>query len=256
MFGSAVAIARYTVLEAIRTGLPKLCLALVVVGLGFAWFLQQVAITDVRSIRATILAAQLRSSGILVLAVFVIVSQVRESNDKCTEFLLSFALPRWVYYAGKLSGYACCATALALVFTLPVLSCATPGAALAWGFSLWCEFALVAAASLFCVLTLNQITPALVLFAGFYLLARALPALQLVASSRMAADNAGSTRWMAHVLDAVAYVMPRLDLFTRTAWLPDTAPGLTELAHIAGQAVVYVSLLAGASLFDLYRRNL
>ena len=47
-----------------------------------------------------------------------------------------------------------------------------------------------------------------------------------------------------------------LDRFTRSDWLVHGAVAWSDLAPVLGQSVVYVTLLATAGLFDLYRRSL
>jgi hypothetical protein len=52
-----------------------------------------------------------------------------------------------------------------------------------WSVSLALELAIVSAVSLFCIVTFNQILPAVTLVAGFYLLARTITAMRLMAEA-------------------------------------------------------------------------
>ena len=54
----------------------------------------------------------------------------------------------------------------------------------------------------------------------------------------------------------LGWLLPDLDRFTSTAWLVDHTGTLGDLYLNAVQTLVYSSLLLGAGLFDLYRRNL
>jgi len=256
MLRAASTIAWYTVLEALRTRLLILTLAFAVGGALLARFLERVAIADSDAIRTGIMASQFRVAAVVLLASFVIVSHVRESNDKGLELLLSFPIPRHVYLLGRLLGHLGCAAWLALLFALPLALFAPLGPLLAWTLSLWFELSLIATASVFCVITLNQITAALTAVMAFYLFARALPALQLIAGSQIAVDSGTSTRLIGQVLDAIAFVTPRLDLFTRAPWLIDAPPSAGDVLSVAGQTATYVLLLCAASLFDLHRKNL
>jgi len=51
-------------------------------------------------------------------------------------------------------------------------------------------------------------------------------------------------------------LLPHLDSFTRTEWLLYHTGSLAALAPIAAQTAIFVSLMAAAALFDLYRKNL
>jgi hypothetical protein len=57
-------------------------------------------------------------------------------------------------------------------------------------------------------------------------------------------------------VDAIALLLPRLDLATRSEWLLYGAPNAAELAVASGALVLYTALLAAAGMFDFQRRNL
>src|SRR5207342_1355428 len=104
------------------------------------------------------------------------------------------------YYLGKLAGYAGLAVvaAAAATATLAVPSVVTkllaltglvlhgsppPSALPLWGTSLACELFLIVSLTLFCTLTFAQIMPAVSFVAAFYLLARSIGAIRLIAGS-------------------------------------------------------------------------
>src|SRR5690349_12338593 len=120
------ALARVTLLEAVRNRLVWLTAVIVVAAFGLTQFLNQVAITETREIQIALLAAPLRIAAVFILAVFVITSMVRESSDKVTELLLSLPVPRSSYFAGKFAGFASVAAILALLCALPLLPFAKP----------------------------------------------------------------------------------------------------------------------------------
>src|SRR5258708_5931913 len=165
-----VSLARATLLEAVRNRLLWLAVMVVVIAFGLAQFLNQVAITESREIQTALLAAPLRVAAVFIVAVFVITSMVRELSDKVTELLLSLPAPRSAYFFGKFSGYALVATVLALLTALPLVPFANFQGLVLWTVSLICELLIVAAMSLFCVLSFAQVVPAFAAVAGFYLL--------------------------------------------------------------------------------------
>ena len=250
----SLSLARLTLLEALRTRLPWLVAILIVASLGLAKFLNQVAIIEAVPIQATLLAALFRLAAVFVVVVFVVTSMVREAGDKVGELLLSQAEPRAAYYFGKLAGYFAVSVLIAVGFSLP-LALFAPHAGLAlWTLSLIGELALMAAASLFCVLSLTQVVSAISAAAGFYLLSRSLATMQLIAAASLTHDPTWSDRVMNGIVTAIAMLLPSLDRMTLSSWLVEV-PDPHQLANVFMQAALYLVLLASASLFDLYRRN-
>jgi len=49
--------------------------------------------------------------------------------------------------------------------------------------------------------------------------------------------------------------MPALDRWTQTAWLVNQPAPWSVLLELAGLSALYVALLAGATMFDFYRKN-
>jgi Cu-processing system permease protein len=247
-------LARLTLLEAWRTRLGWVVAFVLAVGEGFIVLLGQMAITETRAIQAVLAAAFFRFAAVLIIAVFVVVSQARESGDKGLEVLLSLPMSRSPYLLGKLSGYVMIAWLCALTFCLPLLFFGSVASVATWGLSLALELTLVAAASLFFAVTLPQIAGALTSVFGFYLLSRSMAAFQLMGSST-SLDEGLAHRAMNFVLNTIAMILPRLDLFTQSAWLADTTGQFSLLPGLGLQAGVYTMLLIGGALFDLYRKD-
>ena len=246
----AAILARTVLLEARRGGLPWLAGAGLAVALGLAAFVSQVALTESRSLQASLLASVLRACAMFLVAAQVTSSTLREQNDKALELMLSLPLSRAAHYLGRLAGFIACGALLAVAFSLPLLLWASPAAVALWGLSLACEAALVAAASLFFAMTLAQFAPAIAATAGLYLLARSIGAIQAIAGSPLTEN-----RLAQYAIDAVALLLPRLDAVTRTAWLLYEAPTAGVYAAALGTLILYTALLAAAGLFDFYRRS-
>lgn len=248
-------IARYTLLEALRNRLLWLALILVVGGLAFTQFLQQVALTESNEIQAALLAALVRVGAVFMLASFVITSMVREFNDKVMELVLSRPIRRSSYFFGKLAGYAAVALALALISSLALALFASAPRVALWGLSLACELLIMTAFSLFCVLSLTQVTSALAAVAGFYLLGRSISALQVMAANPLSGDLSLGQQVINAIVSVIAFVLPGLDRMTQTGWLLYGAPSPAETTQVLAQTAVYSLLLCGAALFDLQRKN-
>ncbi len=250
-------IARYTLLEALRNRLLWLLLLAAAGAIGLSGFLHELALTESRQLQAALLAAVLRLAAVFLIATFVITSVVREANDKGLELLLALPLPRAAWLLGKLTGFAALALLPALLFGALAWLSAPPDQAALWALSLLCELWIVAAFSLLCVLTLNQVLPALAASAGFYLLARVVGTLQLLGHGPGSSHGPGpGQRWLNAGIDALALLLPHLDQYTRSDWLVYHSGSLAELAAIVLQSALALALLTAAALFDLYRKNI
>jgi len=247
------ALARATLLEAVRNRLLWLTVILVAAAFGLTQFLNQVAITETREIQAALLAAPLRVAAVFILAVFVITSMVRELGDKVTELLLSLPVPRSHYFFGKFAGFAFVAVVLALLCALPLAQFAKPSGLALWTASLVCELLIVAAMSLFCVLSLAQVLPAFAAVGGFYLLSRSMTAMQIIAGASLY-DPTLTDRVVGTIVGLIGLLLPSLDGMTQTTWLLGGTFG-SVLVSVFGQTAIYLVLICSAALFDLYRKN-
>lgn len=249
-----VSLARVTLLEAVRNRLLWLAAVVIVVALGLAQFLNQVAITESREIQTALLAAPLRVAAVFMIAVFVITSMVREFNDKVIELLFSLPAPRAFYFLGKFAGYAAVALILALLSALPLAPFANPPGLALWAASLFCELLIVAAMSLFCVLSFAQVVPAFAAVGGFYLLSRSMAAMQIIAGSPLQEPTLAD-RAVNLIVGLIALLLPSLDRMTQTTWLLEPLPAAGVLGGVLGQTALYLLLICSAALFDLYRKN-
>ena len=254
MWRPGLIIARYTLLEALRSKLPWLFVLAACAALALAGFLQQLALTESSAVQAALLAAVLRIAAVFLLSSFVVTSLAREAADKGQELLLALPLPRVVYLLGKLAGFGALALLPALLFGLLTLVWAAPAQSALWAVSLLGELWIMAAFSLLCAASLPHALPALAASGGFYLLARSVGSLQLLAHG-----HTGSHGWfqqaMAFAIDALALLLPDLDRFTRTDWLLYATGDWHALGLVAAQTAIYAGLLATCALCDFYRRS-
>lgn len=201
-------IARYTLVEALRNRLLWLVAATLAACLIIAGFLQAVAMTESSQIQAAILAAILRLGAAFIIVSFVVTSMVREANDKGLELILALPLPRASYFFGKLAGFAMASVVLALLFGLPLCLFAPWLQVAAWTASLACELVMLTTLSLFCVISLNQVTSALAATAGFYVLCRSIGTIQVIAAAPLEASSTWPSDLMRLAIDGVAMLLP------------------------------------------------
>ena len=96
-----VTLARFTLLEALRTRLLWLLVIALALVFGAAYFVQQLAITESARMQIVFSAAATRLLTVFVLSLYILTSVVREFNDKGLELTLSFDLRRSDYILGR-----------------------------------------------------------------------------------------------------------------------------------------------------------
>ncbi len=255
MAAHILTIARFTLLEAFRNRLFLLTLFALFMVFGIAEFIGALAITESIQARVALLAALLRLFAVVVASLFVISSGVRELDEKTIDLLLSLPVSRASYYFGKLLGFTGVILVLALACGMATAIYAPLSQAGLWAVSLCCELLIVVAFSLLSLFTFRQVTIAVSVVMGFYILSRSMTAILLVGSGPFADPESLSQRLMNAMLEGIAYLLPTLDRFASSEWLVYITGQWQELLYILGQTVVYLVLLTGAGLFDLYRKS-
>lgn len=252
MLSKLRAIARYTLLEYLRGRLVAGGIALVLAVLALQQLLDSVAITEAHATQASLGGALARPAMVLLLASAIIVSHVREAGDRTRDWLLAAALPRPVWLAGRLLGHAGAVLMLAALLVLAEVGAAGLLPALRWASGCGLELLLCACMATFVSLSLRQAPLALLAFVAWYLLARSMAALQLIAGAPLLADGGLWIAFARHALDLLAVLLPRLDLFAPTIWLEGSGDW-PSLQWPLVQTAAYGGLLVTASVVDLQR---
>ena len=247
-------IARYTLLEAVRTRLPLLVLIALAAVFGASFFIEAISITEGARFQTGFYAAGARLAAVFVAGIFVLVSVTRELDDKGMDVLLALDLPRSHYVLGKLAGFVAIAVLIAVAAALP-LAWLAGSTALQWMLSLGLELAIVVALALFCVVTFSQLTPAASFVLAFYLLARALTAIRLMGAHPLTGADELSHQAIRFVIEGLALVVPALDTWTQTAWVVNGPAPWSLVLQLTGQSALYVVVLAAAAMFDFHRKN-
>ena len=231
---------------------------LVIVGLvcmvGLTEFTGELAITETRQVQAAVTAFGLRLFTVCVIGLFVVTSMVREFNDKGFEMLLSLAITRGSYYFGKLAGFILLSLIMVMAASLILFLYSPVADVLLWSASLLCESLIIITLSLLCLFTFNSITTAFVAVIVFYLLSRSMYAIQLISDSPILETTTISQELLNFTIDAIAYVLPDLNIFTSSAWLTNGAD-TSALLPVLIQTAIYLVFLIAAGLFDLYRKE-
>lgn len=250
----ALIVARFTFLEAVRNRLFTLVIVGLICVFGLSEFIGDLTVTETWQIQSALTAAGLRLFAVGIVSLFVVTSMVREFNDKGFELLLSLSMTRAGYYFGKFIGFMLLSIVIAIAASLILLIYSPMPDVLVWLFSLLCELLIVIALSLLCLFTFSSITTAFTAVIVFYLLSRSMYVIRLLSASPLLVSRAFSKEFMDFVIKAVSYVLPELNLFTRSDWLV-YGVHFGNVIPVITQTVIYLTLLIAAGLFDLYRKE-
>jgi hypothetical protein len=246
----------YVVLEAFRTRFFIIVFLLLFISFGLTLFLGQIAITEIDAVKSSLLATFLRLSAVYAISLFVITSMVHEFNEQSIYLWLSFPLSRSVYLLGKLCGFILVSTLIGLLFGVTLLQYAPYLQVGLWTLSLCCELFIIATASLLCVLSFQRTMQAFSAILSFYLLARSIDAIRLMAQAPLQDSPTWSTQFISGFVKIIATLLPDFSYFTQTAWLVYHTGDFATFLTIIGQTAIYGTLLIAMCLFDLYRKNL
>jgi hypothetical protein len=247
-------VARDTLLEALRGRWLWMGVASAVAVAVVAGFAQALALTEAHSVGLSFAAPLARLLAVLLVTLGAATSVVREQSERTLLIALAAPMSRTTWLAGKYLGLATMGGLTALLLAVPVAGFGADGAATAaWIFSLALELALVAAVALAVAMAVPQIPPAVCAVLAFYVLARDGNLLLLLAQR---AEDYSAWSAAGPLVQAIALLLPRLDLFTRTDWLLGTAPSPAALGLVAAHAATYCLLSLSAAALDLRRRRL
>ena len=192
------------------------------------------AITESASFRSALYSAFVRVSAVAMITLFVATSMVRDIQERVIDMYLARPITRAAWYLGRLFGFSVAASMCALVAGLPLIFMAPFGGVAAWTSSLAAELVLMVAIACACVVTLGQVASAVLVSAAFYLLARAMSAIVLMASGPTVDPNAWSTPIIQQAVTWLAVVLPPLDRLCEIEWLwhgADALPVITSVAQ-------------------------
>jgi len=255
MFSQIRTISKFTIIESMRNRLLWLSLLMMVIGFVLVEFVGDLAITEHRATQLAVLAVFLRLSAVLLIALFVVSSSLRELQDKTLEMILAMAIRRSSYYLGKLLGYIQLAILMGLGFGLLLLIYAPFEQVLIWSASLVLELVLVVALALVMMFTFKQTPAALTGVFIVYLASRVIASLYLMSQHPIISYDSIGQKFMDGFVGLMTWVLPDLSRYTQTEWLVYGPVDWTQLLPILMQTMIYLGLLSTIALFDFYRKN-
>lgn len=250
---------RYVVLTAVRDRFPYAVIVALLAMTAVSLLIAVSTISEGQQMGLAYAGELFRTTLVfgLIIAVCFHVRRLHETRE--IEAILTRPISRAAFAVAYYAAFAAIAAVLAVI-TAPLLVVALHAHGLGlldWEIGMILESWIVVALALFCAMALESATTAVLVSLGFYMLSRTAEFFLAIARSGYGhADSAGVGIWAEGVMDVVAAIVPRMDLFGQSSWLtygPDNSswgPALLVL-----QAAIYIPLLLAATIRDLRTRT-
>ena len=249
-------IAAGTLLESLRSRLAWVLGAAALLSVAGATLAASLALAESARAQAALAGSAVRLSWVFVFTLHVSGGLVRDLADRGFEHWLSLPLSRSVWVLGRAAGFAATA-GIATAALWPVMALlGSPAAATAWCAGLFAELVVMTAAATFFSLSLGTLAASCALAAGYYLLARSIDALRLIAHGTDALTPGPLLDATSVALDLIAWLLPALSRFEGSGWLADGPPAAGALLLLLAAAIAQSALLLCAALVDFHRRAL
>lgn len=246
---------KYVIKAAIRDRLVIALLALIGVSASLSVFMGSAAVSESDQFAAVFAAGSLRFAGVVGLVLFAVFHIRRSFDTKDVEYLLSRPISRVTFLFSHAAAFSLLALVMALVVSAAValISFHNFGTGhFLWSFSLIAEFIIMINIALFFAMVLPGAASGALAVFGFYVLARLMG--QLLGIVDTGLDMSGFA-FLSIIFQGISMIIPRLDLMAQTSWLIYEPDGSVGYFFIAGQCVIYTSLILIAALVDLVRRQ-
>ena len=252
-FRAARTLVTYILATALRDRLFLAFLVMTALAAGIGVFIGGAAVVEKRELSIAYVATATRLIMVVGLVLFVCFYLRRSFESREVELMLSRPLSRTAFVLAHVISFILLALVATAIATIVVGAVARPEAQalLRWSLSLWLECCIMVLTALFFSLALTSAVANVLACFGFYVLARMIGLLTGIAQSTTA--DSPVLHFVGQAMEAIAIVIPRLDLFGQTSWLIYGVGGEVGLSVIVLQALVYAPLIVAASVFDMKR---
>ncbi|MDA0781923.1 MAG: hypothetical protein PQ612_02020 [Rickettsiales bacterium] len=263
-------IIKYTILTASRDLLFIGLCAVILMAYGFSVFVGNTALVEQGQMSMAYFAGSSRIIIVTGLIVFVCFHVRRSFDNREVESILSKPISRSRFVIAYWLGFCF----LAFVSIVPIILIISiffmPGligmnlvspaehwlGLLAWSGSLAMEISIIVAFAMLASLIMKSAVSSVLSSFCFYLISRLMGffiATMEAPNAMMGAGKYGHV--LEFILEKVAYVLPRLDLFAKSKWIIYGVSGQEDLWVFPVQSIVFILLLLSVSVYDFKRKQ-
>ena len=246
----------YVLRASIRDKLILSLIVFFVVAVSLSIFIGSSAITEPDAAILTFIASSARFIGVLSLVLFVVFYLRRAYETHDIEYLLSRPISRISFIISHLLALSVLSILFAFVISAGVIlfgsSFINYEGFMVWSISLTLEFMIVSYAAFFFAMVLSSaVTSTMATFAGYTLARMSGQVLGIID----AGGHSDLFEVLGKLMEGASVIVPRFDLFSQSAWLlygPDENIGLF---FILAHGILFLFLIACASIFDLLKKE-
>lgn len=256
-------IIRYTLLTASRDWLYVGIMFLSLIAISLSMFLGSVALSEQGYMASAFIGGGVRMIIIIGLTLFICFHVYRSFDNKEIELILTRPIGRVQFVLSYYFGFA----VLALSMIVPIVICmallAQAGliwinynGLVCWFFSFYCEILIIMAFAFAVSLIIHSAVMAVLATFAFYFVSRLIGFFLVSVNNPASTMHSGKYGYLLEkLLDAVAYLIPRLDLFSKSEWLVYGVVDYTQFSGLLLVTLVYVPLLLVIATSDFVRKQ-
>ncbi len=263
-------IIKYTILTASRDLLFIGLCAIILMAYGFSVFVGNTALVEQGQMSMAYFAGSSRIIIVTGLIVFVCFHVRRSFDNREVESILSKPISRSQFVVAYWLGFCI----LAFVSIIPIILIISfffmPGliqmnlvdasehwmGLMAWSSSLVMEVSIIVAFAMLASLIMKSAVSSVLSSFAFYLISRLMGffiATMDAKGSMMSSGKYGPA--LEFMMEKVAYILPRLDLFAKSKWIIYGIKDQADLWVFPAQSLVFILLLLSVSVFDFKRKQ-
>jgi ABC-type transport system involved in multi-copper enzyme maturation permease subunit len=250
---------KYVLLAAIRDRMLWGVVAVSLLGVCLSIFSGSASIIEQDQFVVTYIAGGVRLLSLIGLVLFVVFYTRKSFDAREVEFLLTRPISRLSFVLSHMTAFTLLSLFAAVFVAILVLifsrSGAGPDGILLWSAGIFLEFVIVSNTAFFFSMVLSSPVSAGLSTLGFYVLARMMGGLLIIADSNDLSGTFDVHKGLSYVMQLVAVFVPRLDLLVQTNWLMYGGVGLSDWLMVILQGGVFLALIATATIIDLKRRQ-
>lgn len=196
-----------------------------------------------------------RLFGVVSLVLFVVTSIRRSFESRDIDYLLSRPIGRVSFILTHAAGFSCLALLASLILGGALVALQTGdihSGVLFWWLTLTVEFVIMANVAMFFSFVVTSSSVCMIMVFAFYLLSRLIG--EILGILQKGAES-GVILALSKVMELISIFIPRLDLMAQSKWLLYGVSPDLSVPFVLAQGAVFLSIVIGASVIDMHRRQ-
>lgn len=246
---------RYILMAARRDRFFVSVVFLLIITICLSVFFGSSVVTEQDRFARTFAAFGFRIFGVVSLVLFTVSYIRRGFESRDIDYLLSRPIGRIRFVLTHAAGFSCLALIAAILLggtTVALEYGNIHQGVVLWWISIAAEFIIMANVAMFFSFVINSTTACMAATFSFYLLSRLMG--EILGILQKGAEGTVMTL-LSKLMELISIFIPRLDLLGQTKWILYGVPPEISVGFILAHAVIFLSLIIGATVLDMHRRQ-